>query len=96
MSFDEIAACLDILLKQVVPSVTDIETGFQITFLQNNPAAQTLRQLNSWFQWVKANQYSLLALLNFVPSLVNFSSTSMRAMGKLPGVEGLAEYHRQS
>ena len=56
MSSEEKAAFLDILIKCVVPHVSDTETGFQVTYLQNEDCAQAIRRLNSGFQWVKSNQ----------------------------------------
>ena len=76
MTPDEKATFLDIMLKCVVPYVQDTETGFRITFLSNDDGAEAIRKLNSDFAWVKANQYSLLALLNFIQTLTNQSTTS--------------------
>ena len=55
MSCEEKVAYLDILIKCVVPHISDIETGFQVTYLQNENYAQAIRRINSGFQWVKSN-----------------------------------------
>ena len=82
MSSDEKAAFLNILINCVTSYVGDTETSFRITFLQNDDSAEAIRRLNSGFSWVKANQYSLLALLNFVKTWTNQSTTSKRASSK--------------
>ena len=68
LSSDEKATFLNIMVKCFVPDVTNLETAFHISFLDNDDAA-----------WVKKTQYSLLGLLNFVPDLVSCSSTTTRA-----------------
>ena len=79
MSQDKKSAFLDVLLKCFLPSVTNIETGFKISYHQDDQAALAIRSISTGFQWVESNQYCLLALLNFVPSLITSATTSTRA-----------------
>ena len=79
LSHEEKAALLDVLLKCFHPSVTNIETGFKISFLEHDQAASAIRSISPGFQWVKNTLYCLLGILNFIPSLVSSASTSTRA-----------------
>ena len=79
LSSDEKATFLNIMVKCFVPDITNEETKFHISFLDNDDAATAIRQISPQFSWVKRNQYSLLGLLNFVPDLVSCSSTTTRA-----------------
>ena len=79
LSSEDKAAFLDILLKCFHPSVTNLETRFQISFLENDEASSAIRAISPQLNWVKNTQYCLLGLLNFVPGLVSSASTSTRA-----------------
>ena len=79
LSSDEKATFLNIMVKCFVPDVTNLETAFHISFLDNDDAATAIKQISPQFIWVKKTQYSLLGLLNFVPDLVSCSSTTTRA-----------------
>ena len=59
--------------------MTNIKTGFKISYLEDDQVASAIRSISPRFQWVKSNQYCLLALLSFIPSLVTSASTSTRA-----------------
>ena len=59
--------------------MTNIKTGFKISYLEDDQVASAIRSISPRFQWVKSNQYCLLALLNFIPILVTSASTSTRA-----------------
>ena len=78
MIHEEKSTFLDILLKCFLHEETNIETGFKISYLLDDQAASAIRAISSGFQWVRSNQYCLLALLNFVPSLVTSATTSTR------------------
>ena len=79
LSPEEKAQFLDVILKCFHPSVTNIETGFKISFLEDDRASSQIRAISPGFQWVKNSQYCLLGILNFIPSLVTSASTSTRA-----------------
>ena len=79
LSHEEKAQFLDVILKCFHPSVTNIETGFKISFLEDDRASSQIRAISPGFQWVKNSQYCLLGILNFIPSLVTSASTSTRA-----------------
>ena len=79
LTSEDRAAFLDIMVKCFRPSVTNLETRFQISFLENDEAPTAIRQISPQFNWVKNTQYCLLGLLNFVPGLVSSASTTTRA-----------------
>ena len=62
MSQDEKIQLLDAVLKCFVHEVTNLETGFKITYLLDDSAASSIRAINSIFSWVRPNMYCLLAL----------------------------------
>ena len=79
LSSDEKANFLNTMIKCFVPDVTNEETKFRISFLDNDEAPTAIRQISPQFSWVKRNQYSLLGLMNFVPDLVSSATTSTRS-----------------
>ena len=79
LSSEEKASFLNIMVKCFRPDVTNLETKFQISFLDNDDASAAIRQISPQLSWVKNTQYCLLGLLNFVPELVSSSSTTTRA-----------------
>ena len=79
LSSDEKATFLNIMVKCFVPDITNEETKFHISFLDNDEAPTAIRQICPQFRWVKRNQYSLLGLMNFIPDLVSSSTTTTRA-----------------
>ena len=76
MSQDEKIQLLDVILKCFVHEVSNLETGFKITYLLDDSAASSIRAINSGFSWVRPNMYCLLALLNFIPNLLTSASTT--------------------
>ena len=69
LSSDEKANFLNIILKCFVPDISNEETKFHISFLDNEEAPEAIKAVSPHFSWVKRNQYSLLALMNFIPDL---------------------------
>ena len=76
MSQDEKIQFLDVILKCFVHEVNNLETGFKITYLLDDTTAAAIRAINSGFSWVRPNMYCLLALLNFIPSLLTSATTT--------------------
>ena len=60
LSPEKKAQFLDVILKCFHPSVTNIETGFKISFLEDDRASSQIRAISPGFQWVKNSQYCLL------------------------------------
>ena len=69
LSLEEKAKFLDTVLKIFVEDVNLEETGFRIKYLDDDSYSQAFRALHKDFAWVQPNQYSLLAIVNFVPQL---------------------------
>ena len=69
LSLEEKAKFLDTVLKIFVEDVNLEETGFRIKYLDDDNYSQAFRALHRDFAWVQPNQYSLLAIVNFVPQL---------------------------
>ena len=81
MSQDEKINFLDI--KCFVHEVANLETGFKIIYLLDDILAAAIRAIDSGFSWVRSNMYCLLALLNFIPSLLtSATTTTTRASSK--------------
>ena len=78
LSPDQKASFLDAILKCFVPNVTMEETKFHISFLENEEAVNAIKGISPQFSWAKRNQYTLLALMNFIPDLCNSQTTSTR------------------
>ena len=79
LSSDEKANFLNIILKCFVPDISNEETKFHISFLDSEEAPAAVKAISPHFSWVKKNQYSLLALMNFIPDLCSSVSTTTRA-----------------
>ena len=79
LSSDEKANFLNIILKCFVPDVSIEETKFHISFLEIEEAAEAIKAISPQFSWVKKNQYTLLALMNFIPDLCSSQTTTTRA-----------------
>ena len=79
LSPEQKASFLDAILKCFVPNVTLDETKFHISFLENEEAVRTIKGISPQFSWAKRNQYTLLAMMNFIPDLCNSSTTSTRS-----------------
>ena len=79
LSSDEKATFLSIMIKCFVPDISNEETKFHISFLDNDQAPTAIRAISPQFSWVKRNQYSLLGLMNFIPDLISSATTTTRA-----------------
>ena len=79
LSPEQKASFLDAILKCFVPNLTLEETKFHISFLENEDAVRTIKGISPQFSWAKRNQYTLLAMMNFIPDLCNSSTTSTRS-----------------
>ena len=79
LSPDQKASFLDAILKCFVPNATLEETKFHISFLENEDAVRTIKGISPQFSWAKRNQYTWLAMMNFIPDLCNSSTTSTRS-----------------
>ena len=79
LSSDEKATFLNIMVKCFVPDISNEETKFHISFLDNDQAPTAIRAISPQFSWVKRNQYSLLGLMNFIPDLISSATTTTRA-----------------
>ena len=79
LSSDEKANFLNIILKCFVPDISNEETKFHISFLDSEEAPAAVKAISPQFSWVKKNQYSLLALMNFIPDLCSSATTTTRA-----------------
>ena len=69
LSLEEKALFLNTILKIFVEDTNLEEIRFRITYLDDDTHSQAFRALHQEFSWVQPNQYSLLALVNFVPQL---------------------------
>ena len=69
LSLEEKANFLNTILKIFVEDTNLEETRFRITYLDDDTHSQAFSALHQEFSWVQPNQYSLLALVNFVPQL---------------------------
>ena len=69
LSLEEKANFLNTILKIFVEDTNLEETRFRIKYLDDDTHSQAFRALHQEFSWVQPNQYSLLALVNFVPQL---------------------------
>ena len=78
LSSNEKANFLDTILKCFIPNVTMEETKFHISFLESEEAVDAIKAISPQFSWVKKNQYTLLALMNFIPDLCSSHTTSTR------------------
>ena len=76
LTVEEKAVFLNTVAKFFIEDNTIDETKFRITYLDNDVAPEAIRQISPQFSWVKRNQYSLLALMNFVPDLLSNSTTT--------------------
>ena len=76
---EEKAVFLHTILKTFVEDNSLDETKFRINYLDDDTAPQAFRQISPEFSWVRSNQYSLLALVNFVPELLSNPTTNTRS-----------------
>ena len=79
LSSEEKANFLNTVVKCFIPDNTIEETKFRIHYLDNEDAPEAIKAISPQFNWVKRNQYSLLALMNFVQDLLSSSTTSTRS-----------------
>ena len=79
LTVEEKAVFLHTILKTFVENNSLDETKFRITYLDDDTAPQAIRQISPEFSWVRCNQYSLLALVNFVPELLSNTTTNTRS-----------------
>ena len=79
LTVEEKAVFLHTIAKFFIEDTSLDETKFRITYLDDDIAPQAIRQISPQFSWVRCNQYSLLALMNFVPDLLSNSTTTTRS-----------------
>ena len=79
LTVEEKAVFLHTILKTFVEDNSLDETKFRINYLDDDTAPQAFRQISPEFSWVRSNQYSLLALVNFVPELLSNPTTNTRS-----------------
>ena len=79
LSIEEKASFLNTVAKCFIKDNTIKETKFRINYLDNDVAPEAIKAISPQFSWVKRNQYSLLALMNFVQDLLSNATTSTRS-----------------
>ena len=79
LNLEEKAVFLHTLLKTFIEDNNLEETKFRITYLDDDTAPQAFRAISPELSWVRPNQYSLLALVNFVPELLSNPTANTRS-----------------
>ena len=79
LNLEEKALFLHTLLKTFIEDNNLEETKFRITYLDDDTASQAFRAITQELSWVRPNQYSLLALVNFVPELLSNPTANTRS-----------------
>ena len=75
LTLEEKSKFLDAVLKTFEEDVDLVETGFRIKYLDDPSYSLAFRAIHKDFGWVQQNQYSLLAICNFVPQLFSAAQT---------------------
>ena len=69
LTLEEKTKFRDAVLKTFEEDVDLVETGFRIKYLDDPSYSLAFKAIHKDFEWVQQNQYSLLAICNFVPQL---------------------------